>query len=50
MSESHNIDDAERELIGFAIKQLRDRCNQTLNWLYPPPKPPEPPVKDDLNG
>lgn len=36
MNESHNISDAERDLIGFAVKRLRDECNQTLNWLYPP--------------
>jgi hypothetical protein len=39
MNDTHNIDDAEKELIALAIKQLRDRCNQTLNWLYPPPPP-----------
>jgi hypothetical protein len=47
---SHNIDEAEKELIALAVKQLRDRCNQTLHWLYPPQKPVEVPPLEEVSN
>lgn len=46
MPDLHNIDDHERELIILAIKQLRDRCTQALNWLAPPPVI-TPPIREE---